>query len=115
VAFVAPSSFTWVTLPEAASTYITPMGVSRRFCGNCATPIFNFSNAEELGCVITQSLESARPAPWAHVNTESKDPWLTIADDLPQFRAWPSPAQLRRLLEAHPGSWVPSRLVESTR
>ena len=63
--------------------------------------------------VVTQSLDGAQPPPWAHVNTESKAPWLAIADALPRFLAWPSPAELRELLEAHPGAWVPRRLLEA--
>jgi hypothetical protein len=114
VAFVAPESFAWLSAPEAASRWVTPLGAVRHFCGRCATPIFNFSPVLALGAVVTQSLDGAQPAPWAHVNVESKAPWLVIADDLPRFLAWPSPAQLRELLEAHPGAFVPRRLLEPT-
>ena len=112
VAFISPETFAWLSPPEAASRYHTPLGAVRHFCGRCASPIFNFSPALELGAVVTHSLETVQPAPWAHVNTESKVPWLPIADGLPQFPAWPSPDQLRELLRAHPGAWVPQRLLE---
>jgi len=112
VAFISPDTFAWLTPAESASRYRTPLGAVRHFCGRCASPIFNFSAPLELGAVITQSLDTGQPAPWAHVNTESKVPWLTIADGLPQFPTWPSPDQLRELLRAHPGAWVPQRLVE---
>ncbi len=112
VAFVDPERFTWISPPEAASRWVTPMGAVRHFCGQCASPIFNYSRPLELGAVVTQSLDGTQPDPWVHVNTESKVPWLLLADDLPQFPTWPSPDQLRELLRAHPGAWVPRRLVE---
>jgi hypothetical protein len=84
----------------------------RHFCGRCASPIFNFSPLLELGAVVTQSLDGVQPTPWVHVNLESKVPWLVIADDLPGFQTWPSPEELRELLRAHPGAWVPRRLLE---
>jgi hypothetical protein len=111
VAFVPPDAFAWLGPPEAASRYQTPLGAVRHFCGRCASPIFNFSPVLELGAVVTQSLHGAQPAPWVHVNVESKVPWLALADGLPQFPAWPSPAELRELLRAHPGAWVPERLL----
>lgn len=114
VTFVAPESFAWLVPPEAASRYFTPLGAVRHFCGRCAAPIFNLSPALELGAVVTQSLDGAQPAPWAHVNVESKLPWLILADALPRFPGWPSPEQLRALLDAHPGAWVPRRLLEPT-
>jgi hypothetical protein len=80
------------------------MGAVRHFCGRCASPIFNFSPVLEMGGLVTQSLDGAQPAPWVHVNLESKAPWLVIADGLPRFPAWPSPDELRELLRAHPGA-----------
>jgi hypothetical protein len=112
VAFVDPRSFEWTSPPDAVSRWQTPLGAVRHFCGGCASPIFNFSAPLELGAIVTQSLDGAQPAPWVHVNVESKAPWLVIADALPQFATWPSPDQLRALLDAHPGAWVPRGLVE---
>ena len=114
VTFVAPESFAWLTPPEAASRYVTPLGAVRHFCGRCAAPIFNFSPELEVGAVVTQSLDGAQPAPWVHVNVESMLPWLILGDTLPRFPGWPSPEQLRALLDAHPGAWVPRRLLEPT-
>jgi hypothetical protein len=42
-------------------------------------------------------VELARP-PWAHVNTESKAPWLEIGDTIPQFATFPSAAELEVLV-----------------
>ena len=112
VAFIAPERFRWVSPEEHPSRYATPLGAVRHFCGRCASPVFNFSPMLDLGAVVTNSLESPQPEPWAHVNVESKLPWLRIADDLPRFAAWPTPDQLRALLADHPGAWVPRQLLE---
>jgi len=111
VAFVDPHGFSWSSPPEAVSRFETPLGAVRHFCGRCASPIFNFSPVLDLGALITQSLDGVQLVPWAHVNTESKAPWLVIGDALPQFPTWPSPEELRGLLDAHPDAWVPRRLV----
>ncbi len=111
VAFIAPESFVWLTLPDAPSRYRTPLGAVRHFCGRCASPIFNFSPVLDVGGLVTQSLDGAQPTPWVHVNLESKVPWLVLADALPRFPTWPSPDELRELLRAHPGAWAP-RLLE---
>jgi hypothetical protein len=41
--------------------------------------------------------EDLDQAPWAHVNLENKASWFTIADDLPQFEAYPDLAELGEL------------------
>jgi len=112
VAFVDPDRFTWLSPVKNTSIYTTPQGAVRHFCGRCASPVFNYSPILELGAVLTNSLDSPQPAPWIHVNLESKLPWLLISDGLPQFQTWPTPEQIRRLVESHPGSWMPRRLAE---
>lgn len=112
VALVDPDRFTWLSPVENASIYTTPQGAVRYFCGQCASPIFNYSPILELGALLTNSLDSPQPAPWLHANLESKLPWLLISDGLPQFQTWPTPEQLRMLVESHPGSWMPRRLTD---
>jgi len=89
VAFVDPDRFTWLSPVQNASIYTTPQGAVRHFCGQCASPIFNYSPILKLGAVLTNSLDSPQPAPWVHVNVESKLPWLLISDGLPSFRRGP--------------------------
>ena len=113
VAFIAPDRFSWLSPAESPSRYDTPLGAVRHFCGRCASPIFNYSPVLELGAIVTNSLDSSQPSPWAHVNVESKAPWLEISDGLPQFQGWPTTEQIRKLLAAHPDAWVPHRLVDS--
>jgi hypothetical protein len=111
VTFVAPESFVWLTPAENASRFTTPLGAIRHFCGRCASPIFNLSPVLGIGGLVTNSLDGEQPAPWGHVNVESKLPWLVIADGLPQFLTFPSPEQLRELLRMHPDAWVPRTLL----
>jgi hypothetical protein len=87
------------------------VGNHRHFCPRCATPIYNSAPGAGLACVLVPSLgQVASVEPWAHVNTESKAPWLEIRDALPRFDAWPSQAELARLAEQH-GATLPPELV----
>jgi hypothetical protein len=111
VAFVAPERFHWLCDPDRAARWRTPMGAERHFCGRCATPLYNLSSALALGAVVTNGLDGPQPEPWAHVNTESMLPWLSLGDDLPRYLTWPTPEQLFVSLEQHPDAWVPVGLL----
>jgi len=112
VAFVPRSSLTWIRGEDEASIYSTPLGNRRSFCGLCASPLFNVARAGDLAAVVIGSLQDAdQPAPWAHVNTESKAPWHRISDDLPQFSTWPAADQLRVLADRHRCAWLPDQLL----
>jgi hypothetical protein len=111
VTFIGAQNFVWQTPPERAARYQTPLGSVRHFCGVCASPIFNLSRELELGGLVTNSLDGEQPAPWAHLNVESKLPWLVIGDSLPQFQAFPRPAELVELYRRHPDAWRPERLL----
>lgn len=112
VAFVPRSSLTWIQGEEGASVYSTPHGNRRHFCGLCASPLFNVGGAGELAAIVIGSLQDAeQPAPWAHVNTESKAPWHRISDSLPEFSTWPAAEQLRGLADEHRCEWLPDQLL----
>jgi hypothetical protein len=90
----------------------TPAGNVRNFCGRCASPICAFAPGLDVASLVVGSLaEDYQLSPWAHVNTESKSPWFRITDTLPQFAAWPAPAELRALARQHPGAWLPEQLL----
>jgi hypothetical protein len=94
---------------------VTPHGNRRHFCGYCASPLFNVAAAGELAAVVIGSLQDAeQPAPWAHVNTESKAPWYAISDGLPAFPSWPAAAELRALADDHRCDWLPRQLLLPT-
>jgi hypothetical protein len=51
--------------------------------------------------VVTSLDDDSDVAPWAHFNIESKAPWLTILDDLPQFETGPTPEEWAALARSH--------------
>lgn len=110
VGFCSASAFAWDSPSGEPSRFVTPLGNHRHFCGRCASPVYNLAPGIGLACVIVLSLdEPSRAMPWAHVNTESKAPWLEIRDRLPQFEAWPSPEELVGLAHEH-GATLPGEL-----
>lgn len=111
VVLIPPGAMTWQPSSDRPATFKTPLGNVRHFCRNCASPIWNLSATARLGAVVVGSLGAeAQPAPWAHVNTESKAPWFSIEDGLPQYSGWPNPEELREMCRRHPGAWVPVTL-----
>lgn len=110
VGFFSASAFAWRPSSGQPSTFVTPLGNHRHFCGRCASPIYNLAPGVGLACVIVLSLaEPSRAMPWAHVDTESRAPWLEIGDSLPRFEGWPSPDELVGLAREH-GARLPTEL-----
>ena len=108
--FFSANAFRWLPNSGEPSRFVTPFGNHRHFCGRCATPIYNLAPGIGLACVIVLSLtEPSRILPWAHVNTESRAPWLEIQDRLPRFQAWPSAEELVDLARAR-GARLPEEL-----
>ena len=98
-----------VTAGDLAS-FVGPSGSGRRHivkrCPSCGDPIVSyFGKSEKLAVVKTgtQDDPSALP-PEAHIFVDSKLPWLTLDDGMPQFTGiygfeatWPA-ASYRRLM-----------------
>ena len=61
--------------------------VSRKGCAKCHSPIvFEMEGFPEHLCIKAGSLDDASwLAPQAHIFTATKQPWVRISDDLPQF------------------------------
>ncbi len=94
IALVPRAAFRWLPGSAEASQFRTPGGSLRHFCGVCASPVCNHPREPHLLCLVVPSLdEESGVEPWAHLNTESKAPWFTIQDQLPQFRAGPTPEE----------------------
>ena len=79
-----------VTAGDLAS-FVGPSGSGRRHivkrCPSCGDPIVSyFGKSEKLAVVKTGTLDdpSALP-PEAHIFVDSKLPWLTLDDGMPQF------------------------------
>lgn len=115
VALMPAEALVWTSGSGLPSTFETPLGNVRHFCGICASPVWNHAPYIEAGVVVVGSLrQECQPAPWLHVNTESMSPAYTIADELPQYPQWPGEEELRALCRAHPGSWVPEPLFRTS-
>ena len=98
-----------VTAGDLAS-FVGPSGSGRRHivkrCPSCGDPIVSyFGKSEKLAVVKTGTLDdpSVLP-PEAHIFVDSKLPWLTLDDGMPQFTGiydfeatWPA-ASYRRLM-----------------
>ena len=98
-----------VTAGDLAS-FVGPSGSGRRHivkrCPSCGDPIVSyFGKSEKLAVVKTGTLDdpSALP-PEAHIFVDSKLPWLTLDDGMPQFTGiydfeatWPA-SSYRRLM-----------------
>lgn len=99
VAIFPRAAFRWSAASAEPARWVTPLGSVRHFCGTCASPVCNHPREPELLCLVVASLdvELATP-PWAHVNLESKAPWLEIKDAIPQFATFPSPAEMEALV-----------------
>ena len=101
VAFLPASALSLLPSSAAPAQFATPAGNFRHFCAECSTPLYNTSGSSSAACLIVASLlEEHQPSPWFHVNTESRAPWFTVADELRQFASWPSPAEIRALARA---------------
>lgn len=112
IALVPSNAVSWLPSSGTPARFETRLGNVRQFCGKCASPVWNFSPALGLSSIIVSSLADAdQPSPWAHVNIESKAPWLVIADSLPQFSSWPDARRLEELVRQHPGAWCPEQLT----
>ncbi len=102
IALVPRSAFRWASGSALPAQFRTPMGSLRHFCGACASPVCNYPVEPNLLCLVVSSLDDESAVqPCAHFNTESKAPWFTIQDELPQFAAGPTPEQWTALVRAH--------------
>ena len=114
VGFVSAGRFSWHASSAKPSRYETRAGNHRYFCTHCSTPIYNHAPSIGLACIVVASLEEGvQPAPWAHVNTESKSLTFQISDGLPSFPSWPDPRRLVELARLH-GAVLPPEMQRST-
>lgn len=110
IGFLPASALAWRPSSAEPARFTTPAGNVRYFCARCSAPLYNTTPGVDIACVVVSSLDDdLQPAPWFHVNLESKAPWFEIRDDLPRFEAWPSPEEVRELARAR-GLRVPDAL-----
>ena len=106
-AFIASENFT-VTAGEehlALSPFPDAPAGGRIFCRLCGSRVFNKLEVLFPGIMnfpVATLDESPTELVGTHVNTESKEAWLTLPDDAVQFEGFPPdlPEQLAKLLHA---------------
>jgi hypothetical protein len=112
IVMISKAAFAWSPGSAEPARWTTPAGNVRQFCGTCASPTFNYSTQVDLGSLVVGSLrDPQQPAPWAHVNVESKSPVFEIRDDLPQYAAWPKADELRALARGRANVWLPEEIL----
>jgi hypothetical protein len=63
-------------------------GVTRGLCTTCGTSLTyeNSARKGEIDITLTSFDDPSSFSPQAHIWVEDKQPWVTIADDLPQHQ-----------------------------
>ncbi len=79
---------------QEPAAFASSPGVTRRFCGNCGTPLTYESEkwAEEIHLLLGSAEDIEAYKPQAHVFTAEQVPWLHCEDGLPRFAKVPSAA-----------------------
>jgi hypothetical protein len=89
---IKPQQFRLLTGQDALKSFHhAPTGLSRKFCGECGSPIVSERAEPAVMSVRLGTLDTVLdPAPFvAHIFVGSKAGWDCIGDDLPQFAEWP--------------------------
>lgn len=90
--------------PVVEYSFTNPSGsTSQQFvCGTCHTRIYNTNSARPgLAIVRAGTLDrSDELTPSAHIWTKRKQPWIVIADDVPQYSEGAPPAEFAAILLA---------------
>jgi hypothetical protein len=87
---VKSSDFEWVQGEDLVTFYESSPGNFRGFCSVCGSPIVSkFAGASYYGIPLGPLDDDPGVRPELHVHVDSKAPWFTITDDLPQLPAAP--------------------------
>ena len=75
-----------ITSGELTERHSSP-GVTRGHCRHCGTSLTyeNERRQGEIDITLTSFDDPSQFQPGAHIWVEDKAPWVTIADDLPQY------------------------------
>jgi hypothetical protein len=93
---VRAAGFRWLAGEELVSRYASSPGEERSFCRVCGStlPTFFRERPEEIGLPLGTLDDDPGVRPAAHVWVDSKAPWCTITDGLPQFSEGAGPGVL---------------------
>ncbi len=90
-ASVKKTQFNWVTGEEHLSKYASSENVTKTFCSICGSSLMTFyKNFPDIIGLPLGGLEQDPGArPQANIFIDSKAPWYTPCDGLPQYATWP--------------------------
>lgn len=79
-----------VTLTGPISYRHSSPDLERAFCAKCGTTLFSRRASTDALAITSGSLDDPSLfQPDMHFWTSSKQPWVTLADGLPQYPEWP--------------------------
>jgi len=90
IGWLPRSSFRFTAGEESVKRYTTGGGYHRCFCGLCGTRLLNSETSETgfISLIVSTLDDDSHPGPVLHLNVESKAPWQTISDELPQHQSF---------------------------
>ena len=85
-ASVRADDFEWEEGEDLVTYYESSPGNHRRFCSNCGSPILSKFDwdSSQYGLPFGALDDDPGILPTLHIHVDSKAPWHTISDDLPQ-------------------------------
>jgi len=94
---LARDKFRYVSGESDMKVYASSQTIDRSFCGNCGSNIYGYAKSDPDVLYICMGTVDGNPPhpPGYHIFVGSKADWHEIADDLPQFDAYP-PDQVHR-------------------
>jgi hypothetical protein len=116
---VRAADFRWTR--GKPSVYRSSPIVERGFCRDCGTPLsFRYTDGDWIDVSIGSLDHPDRVPPVKHVGTESRLPWLHLADDLPSSRTENSmrPDRIAEMQTFQhpdhdtPDDWAPKGVIE---
>ena len=92
---VKASGFRWLAGEQLVSRYSSSPPEERSFCRVCGStlPTFFLDRPDEIGLPLGTLDDDPGVRPSAHVWVDSKAPWSTIADGLPQYAEGMGPGE----------------------
>ena len=90
-ASIKRSQFRWLKGEEKLSHFKSSEHVTKSFCSVCGSSLISsYDNRPDvLGVPLGGLEQDPGRRPEGHIFVESKSPWVTVHDDLPQYPRWP--------------------------
>ena len=88
---IRPEQFKLLTGQASLKSYYHEGGLTRKFCGDCGSPIVSERTQPAMMAVRLGTLDTPlAKGPIGHIFVKYKAEWETITDDLPQWAERPT-------------------------